>query len=253
MRNQTVVRFGNPNPQHTRADGNREPHPILNQSTTAVEMWPGFDDPEFVELTLGTDNDRMLTAVAAHIGKEHRAYAVGVYECEQLMDIHAGGQKPDWVVCPDDPAFAEALSKWFGCPVGEPVALLTNTGRDDLHKQALTTGTQPAAFTYGALSANTGSGFASTDTTLAGEITTASGGLVRAQMTFAHTTGTNTSTLTKTWTANGSDSLPVTIASWAVFNAASTGDMGWEDALNATATLTASGDSITVTFTLTLG
>jgi len=133
------------------------------------------------------------------------------------------------------------------------VALLTNAGRDALHAQHIGTSAQPAAFYYGALTANNGASFAGTDTTLTGEITTAGGGLLRKAMTYAHTAGTNTSTLTATWTANGSDVLPVTLASWANFNAASAGTIAEEDVLNATATLSVSGDSITVTFTLTAG
>jgi len=130
---------------------------------------------------------------------------------------------------------------------------LMNSGRDALHAQFLSTAAQPAAFNYGALSANTGGAFATTDTTLAGEIVTVGGGLIRKQMTYAHTAGTNTSTLTGTWTANGTDSLPVVLASWAQFNALTAGTGAEELALSATATITVSGDSETTTFTLTAG
>lgn len=261
MTENTVVLLGNPNPmmQHPihDAEGRQvgrvaRPAQHLNQSVTRVELRPDFDDPELVDLTLSTDNDRALINLAKALGDQHRVYAVGVYEIEHLFDTHAGGARPDWVSS-SDPKFEEALADYFGCPIGEPVALLTNAGRDALHAQYLSTSAPPATFNYGALSANTGAGFVAADTTLAGEITTASGGLVRAQMTYAHTAGTNTSTLTRTWTANGSDSLPVVLASWAVFNASTAGTMGNEDALNATATLTISGDSTTVTFTLTAG
>jgi hypothetical protein len=261
----TTVLFGNSNPQmqaevrEEQPDGSvkvsqisyRAPH--LQQSETRVEMRPDFDDPAHVELSLSTDNDRMLTLVAQVVGAERRQYALGVYECEQIVSVHHGGMRPTWVWS-DDGAFADALAQYFGCAKMDAppsMGLVTNGGRDALHQQHLTTGSQPAAFNYGALSANSGSGFAAADTTLAGEITTAGGGLVRKQMTFAHTTGTNTSTLTATWTANGSDSLSVVLASWANFNASSSGTMGEESALNATATLTISGDSVTVTFTLT--
>lgn len=257
----TLVWFGNPNPQMTHEvrdeHGNvtgrvQRAAEHINQSVTRAEMWPGFDDPEFVERTLSTDNDRMLSLTAKALADEHRGYAVGVHELEQIVAVHAAGAKPDWIASTDS-VFQAALAAHFGCPEGEPVALLTNGGRDALHLQHLDVGSQPAAFGWGALSANTGSGFAAGDTTLAGEITTASGGLIRGAMTFAHTSGTNTSTLTKTWTANGSDSLPVVVASWANFNASSSGTMGEENALNATATITISGDNVTVTFTLTAG
>jgi hypothetical protein len=258
----TTVLLGNPNPQEQVSHPDPDlaalgqkvgvPHPFLNQSVTRVEMRPDFDDPEHVELTLSTENDRALSNLAKVLGPEHRPYAVGVYEVEQLLAVHSGGVKPDWVAS-DDPVFAAALGEYFGCPVGEPVMVFANGGRDALHAQFLGTSAQPAAFFYGALSANTGSGFAVTDTTLAGEIATSGGGLIRKAMTYAHTAGTNTSTLTATWTANGSDVLPVMLASWAQFNAVTVGTLGEELALNATATLNVGGDSCTPTFTLTAG
>lgn len=91
-----------------------------------------------------------------------------------------------------------------------------------------------------------------TDTTLAGEITTAGGGLIRKLATYAHTAGTNTYTLSATFTANGSDSLPVTVAKMATFTSLVSGQMLHETLLNATATATASGDAITVTDTITM-
>lgn len=110
---------------------------------------------------------------------------------------------------------------------------------------------QAAAANYIALTANSAAPAAG-DTTLTGEIATASGGLIRAQATPAHTNGTSTYTLTHTFTANGSDVLPVTIAKIGVFNASTVGTMMFETLLSATATLTASGDQIVVTETVTL-
>lgn len=103
---------------------------------------------------------------------------------------------------------------------------------------------------YMALTANSTAPSA-TDTTLAGEITTAGGGLVRKLATYAHTAGTNAYTLTATFTANGSDSLPVTVAKIGVFNSIASGLMVFETLLSATATLTASGDPVTVTHSIT--
>ena len=130
--------------------------------------------------------------------------------------------------------------------------MLVNSGRDALHRQHLDTAAQPAAFNYMAVSANATAPSAG-NTTLPGEITTAGGGLLRGQATFAHTNGTNTSTLTKTFTANGSDSLPVTVAKIGVLNAATVGTLGYETLLNSTATLTTSGDNTAVTHTITAG
>jgi hypothetical protein len=130
--------------------------------------------------------------------------------------------------------------------------MLTNAGKDMI-SGALgdRSGSRPAAADYLAITANTTSPAAS-DTTLTGEIATASGGLIRSQATYAHTTGTSTYTLTRTYTANGNDSLPVTVAKTGVFNAASAGAMVWETLLGTTATVSASGDSLTVTVTISL-
>lgn len=110
--------------------------------------------------------------------------------------------------------------------------------------------TQPAPAKYMALTANS-TAPAAGDTTLTAEIVTASGGLIRAAATYAHTTGTKVFTLTKTFTTNGSDSLPVTIAKFAIFNAASSGSMFVENLLATTATLSAVGDQLTITETVT--
>lgn len=129
--------------------------------------------------------------------------------------------------------------------------MLTNAGKDVIASACFNTSTQAAAANYIALTANSSAASAS-DTTLTGEIATASGGLIRAQATYAHTGGTATVTLTKTFTANGNDSLPVTVAKIGVFNAASVGSMAFETLLSTTATISASGDQLTVTETVTI-
>src|SRR5207237_9758044 len=83
----------------------------------------------------------------------------------------------------------------------EGAQLLTSAGRDALHAQHLggaSASAQPAQFGYMALADNaSATSPASGNTVLAGEITTASGGLIRAQSTYAHTGGTNITTRTK--------------------------------------------------------
>lgn len=223
----------------------------LQQTVTRIEFADYVDDDEFVERTLSTANDRVLAMIARSLPAPARRYAVAVHEAEQIWSAHAHTGSPAWVACDDD-GLEEALARHFDCPRGEPRALLTNGGRDALHSQHLGTAAQPAAFNFVALTANAAAPAAG-DTTLAGEITTAGGGLVRKQATFAHTAGTNTSTLTATFTATASDALPVTVAKIGVFNAGSSGTMGYETLLNATATLSASGDNVTVTETVTAG
>ena len=104
-------------------------------------------------------------------------------------------------------------------------------------------------------SALTLSGGASTATSLPSEITTSGGGLVRKICPFAHTASANTYTLTPVYTANGTDSLPVTIGSIGVFNSMVPGDttesMLFQSLLSTTATLSASGDQLTLTETVT--
>lgn len=132
-----------------------------------------------------------------------------------------------------------------------------------------TAGTVPAANTtfvilggaapvnFMALTANA-TAPAATDVALAGEIVNAGGGLIRQAATYAHTTGTNTYTLTGTYTANSSDvsgiPLPVTIAKIGTFDTltGATGVLLHETALSSTATLSAIGDSLTVTQTVTM-
>lgn len=128
--------------------------------------------------------------------------------------------------------------------------MLTNAGKDLIYTNMASL-SQAAAANYIALTANATAPGAG-DTTLTAEIATGGGGLIRAQATPAHSNGTSTYTLTKTFTANGSDSLPVTIAKIGVFNASSSGSMMFETLLTTTATLSASGDALTITDTCTL-
>lgn len=127
----------------------------------------------------------------------------------------------------------------------------STVGVDAICKQISDTAAQPAAANYIALTANATAPSAG-NTTLTAEITTGGGGLIRAQATFAHTGGTSTYTLTKTFTANGSDALPVTLAKIGVFNASTVGTLFYETLLSSTATLSASGDNVAITETVTV-
>jgi hypothetical protein len=126
----------------------------------------------------------------------------------------------------------------------------TNAGTDFQAAQMGSTSPGSNGANYVALSTNATAPSA-TDTTLAGEITTAGGGLVRAQGTYGHTTGAASYTVTKVFTANGSDALPATIKKVGVLTAASVGTLVFEDAIT-DATFNASGDNLTVTQTVSL-
>lgn len=257
MADRTVVLFGNSNPQmqvtrlHPETGevlGLRSvPAAHLTVSQTEVSMREGFDDAEEVENALSTDNDRFLALIGRSLDKADRKYAIGISEVDQVVGIHTAGGKPDWVYS-SNPAFAKVLGKHFDCPVvGEPPSMLvTNGGRDAMHNQLLGTSAQPAAFNYMGITTDA-TAAAAGDTTLTSEETT--NGLARAQATFAHTTGTNTSTLTKTFTYTGASSK--VLAKIGIFNASSSGTMGIETVMSSTATVTTSGDNVTVTETFT--
>lgn len=131
--------------------------------------------------------------------------------------------------------------------------MLHNAGKDFVADALSKTSGRPACAEYLALTTNA-TAPAAGDTTLTSEYATASGGLIRGIATYAHTGGTSTYTLTKTFTANSNDtaSLPVTIAKVGVFNASSSGTMVWSTLLSPTATISASGDALTVTSTITV-
>ena len=94
---------------------------------------------------------------------------------------------------------------------------------------------------------------AATDTTLTGEITTASGGLIRKICPIGHTAGAATVTMTPVFTANGSDSLPVTIGKAGAGPSLTSGvNSGYQTLVSPTATLSASGDQLTLTWTFTM-
>lgn len=101
-----------------------------------------------------------------------------------------------------------------------------------------------APATFIALTANA-TAPAAASTALTGEIAT--GTLIRAVATYAHTNGTATYTLTKTFTSDQT----VTIAKIGVFNASTIGTLVFETLLNATASLV-SGDQLQITETVTL-
>lgn len=129
--------------------------------------------------------------------------------------------------------------------------LKTNAGNDFQASQMGGSASATAVAKWVALTANV-TAPAAGDTTLTGEITTGGGGLIRKAGTYAHTTGAAAYTITTTFTANGSDSLPVTIGKRGSFDAASGGNMVFETLVSPTATLSASGDQLVVTDTVNL-
>jgi hypothetical protein len=130
--------------------------------------------------------------------------------------------------------------------------MLVNSGRDFVAKQLAGSASATAVAKFVAITANA-TAPAAGDTTLTGEITTAGGGLIRQTGVYAHTNGTATYTITSTFTANGSDALPVTIAKRGIFDQLAVGGtLVFETLVSPTATLSAVSDSLTLTDTITV-
>lgn len=93
-----------------------------------------------------------------------------------------------------------------------------------------------------------------TDTTLPSEIVAASSGCLRKLATVAHTTGVASYTVAATFTYTSTDQTfgSRIIAKMAIFNSVvgATGRMQFETLLGSTATLTATGDQVTITDTV---
>jgi hypothetical protein len=108
--------------------------------------------------------------------------------------------------------------------------------------------------------------FTAADTVLTNDGTTVSelwfsgGGLRRRLASWAHTNGTATYTVANTFTANGSDTLPQTIAKIGLFQhfvnttvtTSNSGILLFQTLLSSTATLSASGDNVAITDTVTI-
>ena len=126
--------------------------------------------------------------------------------------------------------------------------LLTNAGQDYFHAQDYTnTGAGGVGVNFIALTESSISP-AVTDTTLSGEIV--ANGLERAiATTLTHSAGTNTTTLSKTFTASGSFT---SVLASATFNAGAAGTMGHIANFGTGSGTMISGDQLAVTWTQTL-
>lgn len=102
--------------------------------------------------------------------------------------------------------------------------------------------------------------FLSNDGSTISELWFSGGGLRRQLAAWSHTNGTATYQVAKTFTANGSDTLPQTIAKVGLFQhgvtaaptTTTTGVMLFNTLLSATAVLSAVGDSVAITDTVTI-
>lgn len=119
----------------------------------------------------------------------------------------------------------------------------TTVSIDFLFSQGYSTGAQANGLNYIALS-NDALSETTASTTLSTEI--AANGLTRAIGAYAHTAAASTATVSKTFTASGTQSAQKA----ALFSAAAAGTMG--HALAFTSVSLINGDTLAVTFTITL-
>lgn len=246
-----------------------EPHPLVPSRTAEGER-----DRAIAAVRDLSDAGPQITTIVREPNVFDNAtrediVANHVYAVRAVWGQHSA-KAPMWVAS-DDHDVAAAIAAELGCAllpadigalaaeqreqwdrisstIQGPQALMVNGGRDATFDLVFSTG----GYTYIGLTATSTSPSGS-DTSLTGQITTAGGGLIAATATYAHTSGTSTATLTKTFTANGSDSLPVTIAQVGLRSASGTGGtFHSRTLLSSTATLSATGDALTVTWTFTL-
>lgn len=185
-----------------------------------------------------------MTSIIETVG-HGRAKAHIAHYRPRAWRLEGGEMVPDyrWI----DGPFGPVIDPESAELVGEETVhnVITNAGRDFLHTQGYgTSGLGANGLNYIALSNDTLTE-TTASTTLSTEI--ADNGLSRAQGTVTHTGGTNTTTVQKTFTASGSQAAQKA----ALFTAAAAGTMN--HALAFTQRSLISGDTLQVTFTITLG
>lgn len=182
----------------------------------------------------------------------------GVQRTMSLSDNITNGEAFDYTVGHSSSLTSESpihgyvtITKNVGKPNEEIIVknkhnLLTNAGRDYFIAQCYTnTSAGGAGCNFIALSENS-SGAAVGHTAVANEITT--GGLNRQVSTPSHSAGTNTTTLVKTFTSSATFTA---VQLSGILNASSSGTLGHEATFTSVALV--SGDTLQVTWTLTLG
>ena len=127
--------------------------------------------------------------------------------------------------------------------------MITNAGKDFQALQMFSTTPGTNGANYIAMTANA-TAPAVADTALTGEFAATSGGLNRAIASYAHTVGTGTTTLTKTFTANANDGSSNTVNKAGLLNLSSAGVLVLETVMPNPPTLVTS-DSIAITWTQT--
>lgn len=194
---------------------------------------------------VGVNNSTATSTSSTSLTNTGAAYTVNAYAKCLVVALSSGV----YGIIESNTATVLTIDRWYNPATPGGAAATTPSGTTGY---IILSGAPPAWF-IGLSSSN--SAPSATDTTLGSEIVTSGGGLIRALATYTHTASASTFTLSNTWTANGTDSLPVTIYRSANFISAVvgwSGSMVTEDTLNASATIAASGDQLTLTFTATV-
>jgi hypothetical protein len=249
----TTVVLGNRNAVHSPDNGETV---LKLKGKHATQVIPGPDD-SLAEIFKAVTDPTGVWASHATPGAAPPWVASEDPDLTRLLAAHFGGAEVRDLETGDGPGGLVAATALTTLALGLMLArctpwLKTNIGNDFQAAQMSGAAVAaPAVAKWVALTANaTAPG--PTDTTLTAEIVTASGGLIRKIGTYAHTTGAASYTLTTVFTVNGSDSIPVTIAKRGIFDAASAGNMVFETLVSPTATLSAVGDALTLTDTITM-
>lgn len=154
-----------------------------------------------------------------------------------------------WGVVISNTTTAVVIDQWYTPGLGSTTAAATPSAGTFV----ILPGRAPAIFMAITTDATAAS---ATDTSLTSEIVAASSGCLRKLATYAHTTSATSYTMTTTYTYTSTDSSfgSRSIAKMGMFNTVvgASGIMQFETLLSAAATLTATGDALTVTQTVTM-
>lgn len=241
-----------------RPDNVEDTHWTFHGRSLPPGVIPASMSPQLLTLNGGLDAQWLqMFSGAAQAGVAGTATATSATSLTGVAGMGTSKYINSWVVCTTTGVYGLILShtdtvltidRWYN-PATPGGAAGSTPGATE--KYVILPSAPPAMFM--GLSATAGESAA--HTTLAGEITSAGGGLIRKICPVAHSAGASTGTLTPVFTANGSDTLPVTIAQVMVGSsivAASAVGNRFEKSLGTTATLSLSGDQLTVTLTVTL-
>jgi hypothetical protein len=224
--------------------------------TSLLEAFKTVVDPQGV-WQAHVDNPERTPAWVA-VDDEHPMLA-------QMLSEHFGGVEIRKMLDPYDPETKRAPTKVVKATLGLMLSVVlmlamlqrlmlllkTNVGNDFQATQMGGSASATAVAKFVGLTANV-TAPAAGDTTLTAEITTGGGGLIRKAGTYAHTTSAASYTITTVFTVNGSDSIPVTIGKRGIFDAVTAGQLVFEALVSPTATLSAVGDTLTLTDTISL-